>query len=78
MWQLKVKRFWALIPTFAEVTGKKLIEGGGRLKTIHLISSTFLSFFYDQDGKVLLKVINENLPFKLESSFLCYKIQNGT
>ena len=55
-------------------------HGGGGLKTIHLISSTFLSFFYDQDGtlKVLLKVFNENLPFKLESSFLCYKIQNGT
>ena len=25
----KVRTFWRLIPTFAEVTGEKLVEGGG-------------------------------------------------
>ena len=28
--KLKVKKLWGLIPTFAEVTGEKLIEGEGR------------------------------------------------
>ena len=37
--------------------------------------STFLSILCDQDltFKVLLKVINENLPLKLESSFFVIK-----
>ena len=41
------------------------------MKTIYLIWSTFLSILSDQDltFKVLLKIIKENLPFKLEGSF---------
>ena len=27
--ELKVTKFWGLIPTFAEVTGKELAGGGG-------------------------------------------------
>ena len=27
--KLKVKKFWGLIPTFVEITGKKLVGGGG-------------------------------------------------
>ena len=27
--KLKVKEFWGLIPTFVEITGKKLVGGGG-------------------------------------------------
>ena len=51
----------------------KLIFGG--IKTIYLIWSTFLSILFDQDLtlKVLLKVIKENLPLKLESSFFVIK-----
>ena len=30
--KLKIRKFWVLIPTFVEVTGGKLIKGGGRLK----------------------------------------------
>ena len=45
------------------------------MKTIYLIWSTFLSILCDQDltFKVLLKVFKENLPFKLEGSFLLLK-----
>ena len=51
---------------------QKLIFRG--IKTIDLISSTFLSILCDEDTtfKVLLKVINKDLPLKLASSFLCY------
>ena len=51
----------------------KLIFRG--MKTIYMIWSTFLSIFCDQDltFKVLLKVIKENLPLKLESSFFVIK-----
>ena len=51
----------------------KLIFRG--IKTIYLIWSTFLSILCDQDLtlKVLLKVIKENLPFKLEGSFFAIK-----
>ena len=28
--ELKVRKFWGLIPTFVEVTGEKLVVGGGR------------------------------------------------
>ena len=47
----------------------KLIPWG--IKGIYLISSTFLSIVCDQDTtrKVLLKVINDNLPWKLENIF---------
>ena len=27
--KLKIRKFWVLIPTFVEVTGEKLIKGGG-------------------------------------------------
>ena len=27
--KLKVRQFWGLIPTFAEVTGEKVVDGGG-------------------------------------------------
>ena len=27
--ELKVRKFWGLIPTFVEVTGEKLVVGGG-------------------------------------------------
>ena len=45
------------------------------MKTIYLIWSTFLSILCDQDLtlKVLLKVIKENLPLKLEVAFLLLK-----
>ena len=51
----------------------KLIFRG--IKTIYLIWNTFLSILCDQDLtlKVLLKVIKENLPLKLESSFFVIK-----
>ena len=51
----------------------KLIFRG--MKTIYLIWNTFLSILFDQDLtlKVLLKVINENLTLKLESSFFVIK-----
>ena len=51
----------------------KLIFRG--MKTIYLIWNTFLSILCDQDLtlKVLLKVINENLTLKLESSFFVIK-----
>ena len=51
----------------------KLIFRG--IKTIYLIWNTFLSILCDQDLtlKVLLKVIKENLPLKLEGSFLLLK-----
>ena len=44
-------------------------------KTIYLVWSTFLRILYDQDlvVKVLLKVIKENLPFKLEGSLFVIK-----
>ena len=44
-------------------------------ETIYLIWSTFLSILCDQDTtlKVLLKVIKENLPLKLEVAFLLLK-----
>ena len=44
------------------------------IKIIYLILSTFPSNLCVQDTilKVLLKVINENLPVRLESSFGCY------
>ena len=28
--KLKVRKFWTLTPTFVEVTGEKLVGGGGR------------------------------------------------
>ena len=31
--ELKFKKFWKLIPTFVEVTGEKLLGGGGGLFT---------------------------------------------
>ena len=45
------------------------------ITTIYLIWSTFLSNLCDQDTtlKVLLKVIKENLPLKLEVAFLLLK-----
>ena len=51
----------------------KLIFWG--INTVYLIWSTFLSILCDQDVtlKVLLKVIKENLPVKLESSFFLIK-----
>ena len=47
------------------------------IKTIYLIWSTFLSILCGQDltFKVLLKVIKDNLPFKLESSFFVIKVK---
>ena len=44
------------------------------IKIIYLILNTFPSNLCVQDTilKVLLKVINENLPLRLESSFACY------
>ena len=46
-------------------------------ETIYLIWSTFLSILCDQDTtlKVLLKVIKENLPLKLEVAFLSLKLK---
>ena len=32
--ELKVRKFWGLIPTFVEVTGEKLVVGGGGLPPI--------------------------------------------
>ena len=51
----------------------KLIFCG--INTVYLIWSTFLSILCDQDVtlKVLLKVIKENLPLKLENSFFVIK-----
>ena len=51
----------------------KLIFRG--IKTICLTWSTFLSILCDQHltRKVLLNVIKENLPLKLESSFFVIK-----
>ena len=51
----------------------KLIFWG--IKTSYLIWITFLSILCDQDLtlKVLLEVIKENLPLKLESSFFVSK-----
>ena len=45
------------------------------IKTICLISSTFLSILCDQDTtlNVLLEVVNENLPLKLAGSFFVIK-----
>ena len=45
------------------------------IKTIYLAWSTFLSILRDQDLtlKVLLKVIKQNLPLKLASSFFVIK-----
>ena len=53
----------------------KLIFQG--IKTIYLIWSTFLSILCDQDltFKVSLKVIKENLLFKLEGSFYVIKVK---
>ena len=53
----------------------KLIFRG--MKTIYLIWSTFLSILCDQDTtlKVLLNVIKENLPLKLEGSFYVIKVK---
>ena len=52
---------------------QKLIFRG--IKSIYLISSIFLSILcvHDKTLKVLLKVIKENLPFKLEGSFFVIK-----
>ena len=52
---------------------RKLIFRG--IKTIYLIWSTLLSILCVQDTplKVLLKVVNENLPLKLEGSFFIIK-----
>ena len=52
---------------------QKLIFRG--IKTIYLIWSTFLSILCYQDFtlKALLKVMKENLLFKLEGSFLVIK-----
>ena len=56
---------------------KPIFQG---IKTIHLISSIFLSILCDQDTilKMFLEVINEYLPRKLENIFSCYESQNGT
>ena len=45
------------------------------IKTIHPISRAFLSILCVQDTtlKVLLKLVKENLPLKLESGFLVMK-----
>ena len=50
------------------------------IKTIYLISTTFLRILCVQDTilKLLLKVTKQNLPLKLESSFACYWSKNGT
>ena len=49
----------------------KLFFGG--IKTIYLISNTFLSILCDRDTlKVLLKVIKEHLLLKLESDLSRY------
>ena len=50
----------------------KLISGG--VKTIYLISSTFLDILCVQNTtlKALLMVIKESLTLKLESGFSCY------
>ena len=54
----------------------KFISWG--IKTINLISSTFLSIMCVQNTtlKVLLKVINKHLLLKVESDFACYQSQN--
>ena len=53
--KLKVRKFWGLIPTFVEVTGEKLVGGGGggflptsilnRIKHIRLKTSQKFTFF---------------------------------
>ena len=47
------------------------------MKTIYLIWSTFQSILCDQNltFKELLKVIKENLQFKLEGSFFVIKVK---
>ena len=43
--RLKVKKFWELILTFVEVTGEKLVRGGGGgLKRIGLKRNKFMTF----------------------------------
>ena len=61
-----------------KISIRQLIYRG--IKTIYLILSTFLSILCVQDAtlKVMLKIIKENLPLKLESSFSCYDSQTGT
>ena len=51
---------------------QKLIFRG--IKSIYLISSTFLSILcvHDKTLKVLLKVIKKHLLLKLEIDFSCY------
>ena len=51
---------------------QKLIFQG--IKSIYLISSTFLSILcvHDKTLKVLLKVIKKHLLLKLEIDFSCY------
>ena len=50
------------------------------IKSIYLVSSTFLSILcvHDTTLKVSHKVIKEHLLLKLESEFSCYERRNGT
>ena len=36
--KLKVRQFWGLIPTFAEVTGEKVVDGGGLLSPLPILN----------------------------------------
>ena len=62
---------YSIVPETTE-NFHKLFFGG--IKTIYLISNTFLSIVCDRDTtlKVLLKVIKEHLLLKLESDFSRY------
>ena len=63
--KLKVRKFWGLILTFAEVTGEKLV-GGGRLFALRpILSLLILAIFPDLE---MLKFLSVNYTFILDMS----------
>ena len=42
--KLKVRKFWGLVPTFEEVTGEKLVGGGGAFCPHPILSRVKVNF----------------------------------
>ena len=82
--KLKVKKFWGLIPTFVEVTGEKLVWGGGRfgpppppswigltwkIQFQSLKSLLFISLFFQTVTPVTLLRQPANLSTRIKEHF---------